>query len=302
MSGTMLTWLPDVLRQAGCTVVEYSGWETRARSSGGYASGRPWCVVWHHTASNTTAANDANYMCHVSDNRPICNLMVDRSGTVWVLAAGCTNTNGSGRARTFTRGTVPADSMNSYAVGMELCNTGVGESFPQVQIDAAFKASIAITERAGLLPGDVCTHQDYAPDRKVDPAMGGNTVQGPWHPRTVTNSGTWSCDDLKVECERRGMMPASVGSPAVAAWDEGRLDVFITGTDGALWHRWYPYKDDGNWSHWESLGGTLVGAPTVASWAPGRLDVFGVGQDNALWTRYYDNKKWSAWISLGRVP
>jgi hypothetical protein len=32
-------------------------------------------------------------------------------------------------------------------------------------------------------------------------------------------------------------------------WAPGRLDLFVHGTDNALWHKWY---DGGSWSGWES--------------------------------------------------
>ena len=214
MGSLWLTSTADWLRAAGVTVVEYQGWKTRARSSGGYEPGRPYCCMWHHTASKTDPASDANYMCNVSDSRPIANVLIDRAGTCWVLAAGATNTNGKGRSITFSRGTVPSDSMNSYAFGIEIANNGVGEDYPQAQIDCAFKVSNAINSHLGNQPGDVSTHQFYAPDRKIDPAMGGNNVQGPWHPRECTNSGTWNRDDLVAECKRRGTsVPAPIPKP-----------------------------------------------------------------------------------------
>src|SRR5262245_3775622 len=127
MGSVYLTWMADEFRRAGLSVVEYKGWTTRARSSGGFEPGRPYCVMWHHTASVAAPDNDAYYMCYTSSDRPITNVMVDRAGTVWCLAAGASNTNGKGYAVTFSRGTVPNDSMNTYAVGMELCNGGTGE-------------------------------------------------------------------------------------------------------------------------------------------------------------------------------
>src|SRR5262245_23525648 len=118
MGGLYLTDLAAWLRAAGLSVVEYDGWTTRARSSGGFDTGRPWGVMWHHTASNASPQNDADYMCHGSSDRPICNLMITREGEVWVLAAGATNTNGKGGPWTWSKGQVPKDSMNTYCVGM----------------------------------------------------------------------------------------------------------------------------------------------------------------------------------------
>ena len=109
--------------------------------------------MWHHTASNAGPDDDAAYCCYGCDYAPVCNLMVDRTGAVWVLAAGATNTNGSGGPWDWSRGTVPADSMNTHAVGIEICNNGVGERYPVVQIDAAFTASVAVLAALGLEPG-----------------------------------------------------------------------------------------------------------------------------------------------------
>ena len=160
--------------------------------------------MWHHTASKTDPANDARYMCHVSAVKPVANLLVARDGVVWLLAAGCTNTNGKGQAQSFSRGTVAASTMNSYAVGIELANTGVGETFPVAQLNSAFVASNAINRRAGNRPTDVCTHQLYAPDRKVDPA---GPCAGSWQPHTCTASGSWNCADVKAECAARAGAP-----------------------------------------------------------------------------------------------
>ena len=84
--------------------------------------------------------------------------------------------------------------------------------------------------------------------------------------------------------------------PAVASWAAGRYDVFVRGTDNAVWHKWY----SGKWSGWESLGGVASSPPAVAAWGPGRLDLFIRGTDNRLWTRHYAaGAGWSRWSSLG---
>ena len=197
MTGRYLTDLADVLYAAGLDVVEFEGWQTRARSSGGYADGRPWAVVWHHTASSASIMSDANY-CANSEDAPICNALIARDGQVWVIAAGASNTNGKGGPWTVTRGTVPIDQMNTHAVGLEICNNGVGEPYPAAQIDAVFTASLAICEAYGLAPFDALEHNEWAPDRKIDPATAG-AVQGGWRPRSVNTSGTWSGDDLRGE-------------------------------------------------------------------------------------------------------
>ena len=84
--------------------------------------------------------------------------------------------------------------------------------------------------------------------------------------------------------------------PGVCSWSSGRLDVFVRGTDNALWHKWF----SNGWSGWESLGGILTSDPVAVSWGPNRIDVFVRGTDNALWHKWFSNG-WSGWESLGGV-
>lgn len=207
MGNRYLTDLANWCRAAGLATIEVDGWQHRARSSGGFDGDRPWCVMWHHTASSTDPTNDVNYICYGSPDAPISNLLLDRSGMVWVCAGGATNTNGKGGPVAVSRGTVPKDSMNTHAVSIEAANDGVGEYWPQPQIDAYFALSLMLTDRLGLEPSDICEHQVYAPDRKIDPAVA-DAVLGHWHPRRATSSGTWLQSDVIDELWRRAGSPA----------------------------------------------------------------------------------------------
>lgn len=242
MGGRYLTELAAVIRAAGCVTVEYAGWTTRANGSGGFDGGRPWGVMWHHTASATSPEADAAYIVAGSDIAPISNLMVDRAGMVWVLAAGCTNTNGSGGPWTFTRGGVAPDCMNAAAVSIEICNSGVGEPYPQAQIDATFAASVAITTALGVDPADVCTHAAWTfaagSYRKIDPATA-DAVTGPWRPRAVNASGTWNVDDLRAECTRRAgaaPTPEPEGDPVIFRTTATADAIFAQGSDMNIRH------------------------------------------------------------------
>jgi acylphosphatase len=83
---------------------------------------------------------------------------------------------------------------------------------------------------------------------------------------------------------------------------DGRLEVFIRGTDNAMWHMWQTVPN-GGWSGWASLGGGLSSGPQIAVNADGRLEVFVRGTDNALWHMWQTvpNGGWSGWASLGIV-
>jgi hypothetical protein len=197
-----LTDMADILRLVGLNVIELDGWQTRARSSGGFADW-PLCVMWHHTASGISSDGwpDASYIANGDENSPISNLYIDRSGTVFVIAAGATNTNGKGKAITFSRGTVPADGMNTRALGIECGNNGVGENWPEAQINALFRTSIVMSLWFGNRVDDISSHNFYAPDRKIDPAT--DNVSGEWIPLIVNSSRSWDVQDMRNECVYR---------------------------------------------------------------------------------------------------
>ncbi|RPH33804.1 MAG: N-acetylmuramoyl-L-alanine amidase [Chloroflexi bacterium] len=183
MGDRYLTDLTDVLRAAGLPVIELDGWRTRARGSGGYDPGKPTHVMVHHTASTPSSSGegDAWYCAEGDEDAPLSNLCLDRDGVWWVLAAGATNTNGKGGPLDG----VPADSMNTYAIGVE-ANGGYGETWPDAQTDSYLAGVAALCDHYGL--AYVRGHAEWAPDRKVDPAG-----PSPW----ATGNSTWDMDDFR---------------------------------------------------------------------------------------------------------
>ena len=227
-----LTALADWCREITDNVIEHPGWEDRGRSGGSpYSSGRPWCVMWHHTATSDQSL--ADYHATGSDNAPVCNLDIASDGTVYVIAAGPTNTNGKGRATNTSKGTVPADSMNSYALGIEFYNNGVGQPWPQIQIDVGFAIVANLQRHLGLAPSDLFTHAEYAPDRKIDPATAA-AVQGPWQPRSINSSGTWNPDDLRAENGARWTFRPEP-EPEPEPEEDDMKFLLARGSDGSLW-------------------------------------------------------------------
>ena len=133
--------------------------------------------------------------------------MIGRDAVVYVCAAGATNTNGKGGPHTLPDGrTIPLDGANSRVIGMEICNNGVGQSYPAADDDAAFAVSTACAAAYGFDPDNVVTHQVWAPSRKIDPATG-DAVEGHWSPTAVTSSGTWALERVArrvlASCRRR---------------------------------------------------------------------------------------------------
>jgi hypothetical protein len=192
-----LTDLAGVVRAAGITVQEEPGWQTRARSSGGYDSGRPDHVMIHHTASGPSSDGqaDVNYMCYSSDNRPIANLYLSRSGKVWVMAAGATNTNGSGRCPHC--GTT--DNMNSRAIGIEPANDGVGEPWAAVQQDVYVRLTSVLCGHYAIANAAVIAHLEYAAGRKIDPAG---------QSRYASGAASWAMGRFRADCAAGGGPPA----------------------------------------------------------------------------------------------
>lgn len=271
-----LTELAGWLRGAGLAVVEYAGWQTRARSSGGYADGRPWCCMWHHTASRSSPEADAAYIATGSPDAPLANLLIARDGVVWLLAAGATNTNGKGYALTFSRGTVPDDRMNEFAVSIEIANAGTGEPYPPEQIDAAFAASLAVTAGCGLEPTDAANHHDWAPDRKIDCATAAAVAAGSWQPAAVNSSGSWSLVDLRAELSRRaGATPAPLPpGPRPPLREDDTVLIIALDPNGTAWLgdgiTRFPLTDDDVFNRYVMVhAGRLVNVSggTVAGWA-----------------------------------
>ncbi|MGZ4928319.1 MAG: hypothetical protein ACXV76_08575, partial [Halobacteriota archaeon] len=89
---------------------------------------------------------------------------------------------------------------------------------------------------------------------------------------------------------------ASGSGPAAASWGNGRLDLFVQGTDNVMWHKSYT----GTWSGWESLGGALSASPAAAASGGNRIDVFVRGTDDGLWEKT-NNGVWGGWTSVSGI-
>ena len=89
-----------------------------------------------------------------------------------------------------------------------------------------------------------------------------------------------------------GATPRQSSSP-VAAWNGNRLDVFVLGTDRALYHKAW---DGAAWqpsvTGFEALGGICSSAPQAVAWGPDRLDIFVTGTDSALYHKWWNGSAW----------
>lgn len=160
-----LLWLQPVLRHAGLKVATVDGWETRGRGDMGHVEG----VMCHHTA-NPNPGNMPTLRTLIEGRTdlagPLAQLGLGRDGTFYVVAAGRCNHAGAGVWQGCTTG-------NSSFIGIEAENSGVGEPWPSVQLDAYRRGVAAIL--AKLERGaDACAgHKEYAlpVGRKSDPSF-----------------------------------------------------------------------------------------------------------------------------------
>jgi len=123
-----------------------------------------------------------------------------------------------------------------------------------------------------------------------------------WHIWQTTPGGTWG-NWYALSHPPTGLMLES--NPIVVENDDGRLEVFATGADNAIWHIWQ-LATNGSWSNWNALG-----KPTNEGIRPpfsvhvnddGRLEAFAIGSDEALWHIWQlaPNGSWSNWNSLNK--
>ena len=86
--------------------------------------------------------------------------------------------------------------------------------------------------------------------------------------------------------------PRQSSSP-VLAWGANRLDVFVLGTDRALYHKWWNGSSWGpSLTGYEAMGGVCTSVPQVVAWGPNRLDVFVTGTDSALYHKWWNGSAW----------
>lgn len=194
---TRLHNLADVLRAVGVSVVEVEGWKDRGRGGDGgqYLANRPDHIMLHHTAGSAgaSAASEVNYMVNVAEYAPIANIYISRDegkgSQAYVMAAGPTNTNGSGSAP-WSRGRVADSDMNRHAIGIEIGNSGVGEPYSVSQQNCVVAVVTALMDAYGIELGSVRSHAEWSPSRKIDPA--GPSAWAEW-------GGTWNMDAFRAD-------------------------------------------------------------------------------------------------------
>src|SRR5690606_17227264 len=158
-----LTWLPDVISDAGLTVKVEPGWASR-----GYEFTQPIRgIILHHTATPATAPGDYPTLRTVRDGRsdlpgPLAQLGLGRSGTVYVIASGRANHAGVGHW--------PGILGNADTIGIEAEHPGTtSHPWPVSQLAAYYRLCAALADHLGIPTGRIIGHKEWAPGRKIDP-------------------------------------------------------------------------------------------------------------------------------------
>jgi peptidoglycan hydrolase-like protein with peptidoglycan-binding domain len=161
-----LTWLPDVLLNAGLKVAKVDGWEYRGNGD----IGQPFGVLCHHTAGSKTL-NMPSLGTLINGrpdlSGPLAQLGLGRDGTYYVIAAGRCNHAGAGLWNGVAAG-------NTHFLGIEAENTGLADDpWPQVQMDAYRQGVAAILRNLNRGPEWCAGHKEFAlpQGRKTDPSF-----------------------------------------------------------------------------------------------------------------------------------
>ena len=163
-----LAWLGDVLRDAGLTVVETSGWQERSADSG--EPPRPVGVLEHHTATWASEDDPAPSVQLCVDGRPdldgpLCHGLIGFDGTVHLISAGRANHAGEAKMS----GPNPSGDGNVLYVGFEWDYQGVEQAPSTEQYDAAVRATEAVLNHLDR-PADAARgHLETSVTGKIDP-------------------------------------------------------------------------------------------------------------------------------------
>lgn len=176
-----LTWLPDVLKNAGLKVSLVDGWQTRGRGDVGDIFG----VICHHTGVNDPQKRNMPTLRSLRDGRkaephlaalpgPLAQLGLGRDGTYFVIAAGRAIHAGIGMFKGQVNG-------NTNFIGIEAENAGIASDFPwpQIQLEAYHRGVAAILKHLKKDQTFCCGHKEYAlpKGRKDDPDLDMNAFR-----------------------------------------------------------------------------------------------------------------------------
>jgi hypothetical protein len=140
----------------------------------------------------------------------------------------------------------------------------------------------------------------------------------------LSNTALWHKSQPKPNYKGSWGSWKSMGKPSNATWPspaagrnkDGRMEVFVPGSYGALWHKYQGQPNSSSWGPWKIMGNPPGGIKVLsqidtAANKDGRLEVFtfgirGKGPSSVIapWHIWQisPNNGWSKWGSLGAPP
>lgn len=166
-----LTWLPEVLKDAGLKISLVPGWENRGVGDVANIFG----IICHHTGVKNPKKLNMPTLKSLQNGRkaepglpalpgPLAQLGLGRDGTWFIVAAG--------RAIHAGEGSFKGISGNRRFIGIEAENEGTdSDPWPEIQLKAYQRGVAAILKRLGKDASFCCGHKEYADGRKPDPSL-----------------------------------------------------------------------------------------------------------------------------------
>ncbi|KAI9768064.1 MAG: hypothetical protein M1840_005098 [Geoglossum simile] len=127
------------------------------------------------------------------------------------------------------------------------------------------------------------------------------SMKSKWRPSTSSGNEAWSPADGSFTA-MGGVISLSEPYISVASRGQGLLDVYVAGSDSALYHKWYSSEWGPNSvMGYDRLGGGLSSSPTVVSWSKDREDIFVIGmpRGSGLYQMFWTPSGYSSWIAFG---
>ena len=177
--------------------------------------------------------------------------------------------------------TVPPNQAPRSAVALAFDPTGAGFAFYQSQDNAVYWRSFSTSTWSAQsgLGGNIVGAPAAAVARTTVIVAARGTNNALW--LRMMHNGTWG--------RWTSWGGALSASPAISGTSDGRIDVFVRGTDHAIWTRTLPFG--GALTPWKSIGGRVTTAPAVPN---GLTEVYAAGTDHAIWANFG-----SGWKRLG---
>jgi len=202
-------WFPKVFFDAGLKVSEVPGWKTRGRRvldiRGSMA---------HHTAS--APGKNAPSLGTVVNGRsdlpgPLCQVLLGRDSTCYIVSAGSANHAGRGIWHGETDG-------NGRMFATEAENSGLGEPWPEKQLDAYIRLHAAVHKYRRIDAARACGHREYAlpKGRKIDPT-GIDMVQFRYRMRAIMEGLAPAPEPVDPGTKEQPTLRRGASVPAVEA-------------------------------------------------------------------------------------